>query len=228
MQWEPDGQPHVPGNLDVWKQIINQKTESKVIKDWAKRTHTWDNSEQLLEAMTAFSRLPTDSGPLQVYLMMNVMDMGRPAGKRLSPETVRLLANKFSQYSSWYLVFSEFPDLDDPSIVRFLNVAESIDKIQNQALRGNVQGAFQANIGLWQILARQGEIPKAQQSASWQKTLDPFAKVSSPTQLFDAAHASIREVLLAAGASEKSSQDEIIEMLAGPPQQTADGQRAHL
>jgi hypothetical protein len=227
VDWDANGAPRVPGNLEVWKQIINQKSDSKVVKDWAKRTHTWDNPEQLLEAMTAFSRMQTDNGPLQIYLMVNEIDSGRPEGKRLSPDTVRLLANKFSQFNSWYLVFSEFPELNDTSIARFLDVAVAIDKISNQAMRGNVQGAFQANIGLWQILARQGEIPEPMRNDSWQKAVAPFANVSSNTQLFDAAHGSLNELLVAAGASEKSSQDEIIELLAGPPQQSADGRRAH-
>ena len=204
-----------------------RSADSKVVKDWAKRTQRWNNPEQLLEAMTAFSRMETDSGPLQIYLMVNEMDSGRPAGKRLSPDTVRLLASKFSQFNSWYLVFSEFPELNDNSIARFLNVAEAIDKISNQALRGNVQGAFQANIGLWQILARQGEIPEPVRNDSWQKVIAPFAKVSSNTQLFDAAHSSLRSCWWQRAASENSSQDEIIELLAGPPQQSADGQRVH-
>ena len=129
------------------------------IHDWNKHGHGLDHPEQLLDAMVAFSRVVTDIGPLQIYLTMCEIDNGRAPDKRLSPETVSLLASKFSQFSNWYLVFSEFPDLSDESATRFVNVAESIDKISNESLRGNTLGAFQANIGLWQILARQGEIP---------------------------------------------------------------------
>src|SRR5215470_13300658 len=28
LQWEPNGDPHVPGNIDTWKRILHQKTES--------------------------------------------------------------------------------------------------------------------------------------------------------------------------------------------------------
>ena len=58
---------------------------------------------------------------------------------------------------------------------------DSIDKISNEALRGNTLGALQANIGLWEILARQGQIPTADLNTSWQKMIDPFAKISSST-----------------------------------------------
>ena len=112
------------------------------------------------------------------------LDSGRPTAQRLSPQTVSLLATKFSQFNNWYLVFSEFPELSDESATNFVTVAQSIDKISNEALRGNTLGAFQANIGLWEILARQGQIPTAQLNTSWQKIIAPLAKISSATQLF--------------------------------------------
>ena len=227
LQWAPDGEPYVPGNLDVWKELLNQKTDSKLVRDWAKRSRSWNSPEQLLEALTAFSRMETDSGPLQIYIMLSELDRQRSPEMRLSAGTVRLMANKFSQLSSWYLIFSEFPDLNDTSITRFVNVADAIDGISNQSLRGNTLGAFQANIGLWQILARQGEIPTASLNPSWQKVVDPFAKVSSSTQLFDAAHSSLGELLVASTGKANRSQDEIVDLLVGPHQESADGQRMH-
>ncbi len=50
------------------------------------------------------SRVDTEEGPLQIYLMLSEVDSGRAPDKRLAPETVLLLANKFSQLSIWYLV----------------------------------------------------------------------------------------------------------------------------
>lgn len=226
LEWEANGEPHVPGNLEIWKQILRQKTDSKTIHEWNKRRHL-DHPEQLLDAMVAFSRVVTDSGPLQIYLTMCELDKGRSPDQRLSPATVSLLAGKFAQFNNWYLVFSEFPDLSDESATRFVTVADSIDKISNESLRGNTLGAFQANIGLWQILARQGEIPGTELNASWQKMVDPFSKISSPPQLFDAARSSLGALLVAAGAPANSSPGQIIDLLAGPRQDTPDGQRVH-
>ena len=110
--------------------------------------------------MAALSRIDTDEGPLQIYLMLNEMDRRRASDKRLSPETVLLLATKFSQLSNWYLVFSEFPDLNDASIAQFVKVTDAIDAIHDHSLRGNAMGVFQANLGLWQILARQRGSPR--------------------------------------------------------------------
>jgi hypothetical protein len=226
IQWEQNGEPYVPGNLEVWKQILHQKSDSKTIHDWNKH-HTLDHPEQLLDAMVAFSRVVTDTGPLQIYLTMCELDSGRTPEKRLSPQTVSLLASKYSQFNNWYLVFSEFPDLSDESATNFVTVANSIDKISNEALRGNTLGAFQANIGLWEILARQGEIPSADLNTSWQKMIAPFAKISSPTQLFDSTRNSLGELLVAAGGTPNGSPSQIVELLAGPRQDTPDGQRVH-
>jgi hypothetical protein len=226
IQWEQNGEPYVPGNLDVWKQIIRQKTDSKTIHDWGKK-HTLDHPEQLLDAMVAFSRVVTDVGPLQIYLTMCELDSGRAPEKRLSPQTVSLLASKYPQFNNWYLIFSEFPDLSDESATNFVTVANSIDKISNESLRGNTLGAFQANIGLWEILARQGEIPSAELNPSWQKIIAPFAKISSSTQLFDSTRSSLGELMVAAGGTPNGSPSQIVELLAGPRQDSPDGQRVH-
>jgi hypothetical protein len=41
LQRGPDGEPIVPGNIDVWKQILAQKSDSKVARDWGKRARSW-------------------------------------------------------------------------------------------------------------------------------------------------------------------------------------------
>ena len=214
-QWQPDGQPRIPGNVDVWKQIVG------------KHARHWSHSEQVLEAMVSFSREDTESGPLQIYMSLNALDSGRPSQRNLSPDTLIQMANAYPQFSSWYPIFSEFPELSDASITRFIHIAGSLDRISNQELRGNALGTFQANLGLWQVLARQGEISKGQLDTSWQKMIDPFEKVDSSPQLFDAGEKSLGELMLAATGKANPSQDEIIDLLAGPPQKTPQGKRAH-
>ncbi|GGG75073.1 hypothetical protein GCM10011585_17300 [Edaphobacter dinghuensis] len=228
VQWDPDGQPHVPGDLEVWKEIFRQKSDSGVIHDWGKRTRSWNSPEQLLEGLTAVSCVEGETGPLQIYLMLGELDRERQFGKRLSVETVRLLADRFTQFNSWYLVFTEFPSLDDASIVHFMNVADAIDGTSNQTLRENTLGAFQATVGLWQILARQNQIPNAELNTSWQQIIEPFGAISSSAQLFDATRNSLGKLLLAAGSKADSSQDEIVSLLAGPRQESPDGQRVHM
>ncbi len=73
---------------------------------------------------------------------------GRPRDQRLSPETVRLLAEKFSRYGNQYLIFSEFQGLNDASIAHFLGVAERLDRHFQCHAAGQRAGHFQVQRGL--------------------------------------------------------------------------------
>ncbi len=88
-------------------------------------------------------------------------------------------------------------------------------------------GIFQANVGIWQILARQGQIKTAAVNESWQSVIKPFGKIASSPQLFDAGQDSLAALLLAATGKRTASQDEIIDLMAGPKQLSPDGQRIH-
>ncbi len=227
LQWEADGEMHIPGGLEVWKQVLHDKPEAKLAKDWGVHTRTLDKPEAMLEELVGFSRVETDSGPLQVYLAASELDGVRPADRHISADTVRLMAEQYSELSRWYMIFAEFPELSDTSIAAFVKAADAVDKISNQALRGNALGAFQADVGVWQILARQGEITHDQLDASWQSMIAPFAGISSENQLFDAARNSLDVSLHAATGKSSVTQDEMVDLLAGPEQQTAEGRQVH-
>ena len=226
LQFDSAGQPSIPGNLEVWGQILQQKTDSKVVRQWAKHANHWKSPDQLVEAMFAFSRQSSEDGPLPIYLMLSAIDSARPAEQRLSPQTVHLMGEKFARYGNQYLIFSEFEALNDASITRFLGVVDAIDRTSNVTLRANALGIFQANVGLWQILARQGQIAPRDLNESWQKVISPFAAgISSQAQLFDAAQASIHDLWRAAAGRANLSQGEVISLLAGPKQSHPAGQQ---
>lgn len=227
LRWEPNGDPYVPGNLQVWKKIFAQKTDSKIIHNWGRRAAHWEHPTQLLEALSAISRVASNKSPLQSYLMLSELDARRSPEHRLSPETVALLAGKYAEFSDQFLIFSEFPELDDASIASFVHIVGALNAIAKNTLRGNAFGIFQANIGLWQILARQREIPAPDLNGSWQKVTGPFARISSSIQLFDAGRTAMKELLLAATGKPDISQDKLISLLAGPKQATSDGRRMH-
>lgn len=225
LQLDPDGQPHVPGNLAVWKDVIHRKGESKIVAEWTVRARGWKNPEQLVEGLVAFSRVGDEQSPLQVYLALSEMDRVRLPEQRLRPETVTLLADMFPRFSNQYLFFSEFHDLNNDSITAFLKLADELDHIHNTALRANAVGMFQADTSLWQILARQGQIPSAELNQSWQAAIHPFAGIVSSEQLFDAGRASLRELYTAVTGKHEFSQDDVVELLAGPGQVSPDGRR---
>lgn len=226
LQWQQD-QPYVPGNIKIWNEILTQKSSPELVRNWVKHVDTWDTPDQLLLALVGCSAFDMNIDPLQIYLMLSAIDHARVPANRLSDNTVRLLAGNFSRFQSWYLIFSEFPALSDTSIARFMNAAEAVNGIGDPALRANAMGAFQANIGIWEILARQQQIPHEKIDQSWQDAVQPFAAISSSTQLFEASRNSLKSLLITVNGDANLSEDQIIEMLAGPPQQTEEGRRVH-
>jgi hypothetical protein len=226
LRFDDAGEPLIPGGLAEWKEILWHGRDTSVVHKWAKGATKLNSPEDLLQTMFSLSRAPTDSGPLQVYMAICEIDSRRPAGRRLSPATVRLLANKFEEYSDQYRVFAEFSDLSDDSITRFLEVAQTLNNVPT-AVRANAFGTFQANVGIWQILARQGQISNSHINDSWQRVIEPFAGIRSAAQVYDAGWNSLAEVFRFSTGKPHVSQDEIIELLAGPAQTTPEGKQMH-
>jgi hypothetical protein len=224
LEFDSKDEPLIPGDLQVWKDIVRRQPTSKAASEWAHKAGGWNNSEQLVEGMFGLSR-SLNMGPLQIFLTVSEIDRARPRDQRLSPQTVRLLGDKFARFSDQYLIFSEFHDLDDQSIARFLGVAETIDRIPDRTVRANAIGILQAEIGLWEILARQGQIPRAKLNDSWQRLLNPFSRASSPTQIFDAGRTSLTGILQDVSGAANVSENELIALLAGPEQSSADGRQ---
>lgn len=227
MQWQPDGEPEIPGSLTVWQEVLEHQSHAYGYREWIRRARTVNSPARFLEALVASTNMVTGDGPTQMYLTISSIDQLRPLNNQLSEQTVRLLADRYPEYQDWYLTFADFPELDDSAIAEFIKTADHVDAISAPALRANALGAFQADIGLWKILARQHEIPASAIDASWHKTLQPFASVDNSTQLFEAARSSLDTMVAAAGGSSNPTQDEVVDLLAGPAQTTPDGIRVH-
>ncbi|HUN63418.1 MAG TPA: hypothetical protein VMU53_15585 [Candidatus Sulfotelmatobacter sp.] len=226
MQWDANGDPYVPGNVHTWGEIFRAEPDSRPVRGWLKHSGSLQNPNQLAEALFVSARTETDFGPVQAYLCLSELDRQRGSVRRLSPGVVFLMAQKYADFSDQYLIFNEFPELNDDAIIHFLNTAESLGKISDHTLRGNAMGIFQANVGLWQILARQGQIDAAQLNSSWTAVIQPFAHITSDTQLVTAGRASLGEVFQATGKP-AGSEEELIDLLAGAHQTSTEGQQMH-
>ena len=84
---------------------------------------------------------------------------------------------------------------------------------------------LQANLGLWQILARQGQIPDAKMNESWQKILNAFSALKTSDQVYQAGRTALAELLSASTGKTYLPQDQIFALLAGPEQYTKEGQQ---
>ena len=224
LQFDKSGEPLVPGGLEEWNDIILRAPDSSLVRRIARHNGTAKNADQLIALMFALSRAPSESGPLQAYMAISDMESRRLPDHRLAPTTVRLLARRYADFSDQYRIFSEFPELNDHSITTFVQAARGLNGVAGPD-RGNAFGIFQANIGLWQILARQGQIPSAKLNDSWQQLLQPFTGLRSGSQVYDAGRASLNELFRSTTGNGNVSQDKIIELLAGPAQNSPAGKQ---
>jgi hypothetical protein len=223
---ESNGEPLVPGGLEVWKEILGQGPSYNLGRKWKRQTSSLSGPDHLVQVMFALSRASTESGPLQKFMGISEIDSRRLPEHHMGPATVRLLARKFEEFSDQYRVFSEFPELDDDSIAMFLQTAQGLEGLPNSE-HGNAFGIFQANVGIWQILARQGQISNSHLNESWQQTIKPFAGIHSAAQVYDAGKTSLGELFRFSNGKVRGSQDEIIDLLAGPVQNSPEGKQMH-
>lgn len=227
LQWDAAGEPLVPGNLEVWQEVFARENKLHHTHDWARHFHAAQGPEGLLEALAAYSSTVTPDGPAQIYMTLSAIDGARPPERRLSIDTAQMLTANYFALSDWYPIFVEFPALDDASIGQFIHTADHIDGISNPALRSNALGAIQAELGIWQILARQGQIARDGLNSSWQATIQPYGGITSSSELFDAARSSLSSIVAAAGGTPGPTEDEVVDLLAGPPQRSPEAARVH-
>ena len=225
LQINPDGQPHIPGNIEVWKEVLRRKTDSKLIRDWAQKAGGWNNPEQVVEGMVGLSRYSMPEGPVYNFLMLTEIDRGRALSEQLNVPTARILAEKFPLFGDQYPVFAEFHALNNESMSRFLAVAEGLNQIPDRLTRTDALGMLQANLGLWEILARQGQIPDASLNDSWEKILNAFGALHSSDQVYVAGRTALAELLRASTGKTYLPQDQLFALLAGPEQYSRDAQQ---
>ncbi len=218
LRLEPDGQPHVPGGLDVWKKLFTEQPSRKYDAKLSRQAPSWREPDDVLEALFALCRRSVENEPLKVFMALS--DLNRNRAQPLAAATVDRLARSYGKYGGQYQIFSEVPTLSDKVILQFLDAADAIDRIGNQELRTDTLGTFQALVGLWQIFCRQGSIQQADADAALSNILSDFTQVRTSPELFNAGRSGVTVLLKATLTAEGADvQQRLIDLLAGaaPP-----------
>jgi hypothetical protein len=214
LRLESDGKPHVPGNLEIWRNLFINHPHGKYDGKLTKLAQGWKEPDDLLEALFALCRKAVENEPLKIY--MTLSDLNRFRSKPLEPATVDRLAREFRGFGAQYALFSEAPAVSDKTILQFLDSADAINSTRDQLMRADVAGTMQALVGLWQIFVRQGALPPSEADASLNSLLTEFGKVKNPRELFDAGRAGIVNLLAATRtASAANPHDRMLDLLAG-------------
>jgi hypothetical protein len=227
LRLDPNGKPHIPGDLDVWKKLFTNHPQGKYDGKLTRLAASWKDPDDVLEALFALCRKAVENEPLKIFMALSDVDRNRT--KPLNPATVDRLARAFHTYGSQYAIFSESRELSDNSINQFVDTADAISKIRELDLRSDTAGTFQSLISLWQIFVRQQTLPDSQADATFSAITMPFGTVKNYRELFDAGRNGVKQLLSAVPAGKSTAtaaepHEHIIDLLGGA---AANGVEAH-
>jgi hypothetical protein len=214
---DPNGKPHIPGSLEIWKNLFVNHPHGKYDGKLTKAAAGWKDADDIIEALFGLSRKAVENEPLKIFMAMT--DINRHRATPLAPATVDRLAREFRNFHSQYSLFAEASELSDKTILSFIDTANAVSQMKDAQLRADAAGSLQALIGLWQIFHRQGGLKNAE--ATLTGLLDAFAKVKSSREIFEGSRSGITALLEAANANQNLNyQERMLDLLAGVSGQT--------
>lgn len=213
LRLEPNGQPHIPGGIEVWRDLFVNHPHGKYDGKLTKGAAGWKNPDDVVEALFALSRKAVENEPLKIF--MGLTDVNRKRKQPLTADTADRIARSWRLISSQIPVFTEV-DLSDAAISQYLDNVESISAIKDQNLRADTAGSFQALVSLWQVLSRNSLIPAAQSEPALKEILDGFLKLRNHREVFDSSVKGVRALLKATGTPDNANpQERMIALIAG-------------
>jgi hypothetical protein len=214
LRLEPNGRPHVPGGVEVWRNLFVQHPHGKYDGKLTKSAVGWKEPDDVVEALFALCRKAVENEPLKIFMALS--DVNRRRSKSLETATVERLVRDYRILGAQFPIFAEASSVSDKTVLQFLDTAQSLNQIRDQGLRADTAGTLQALAASWQIFLRQEAIPDAEADAALSGLLTLFAKVRNSRELFDAGRSGVQLLLKhthsPAGAN---PHDRLIDLLAG-------------
>jgi hypothetical protein len=213
LRLDENGKPHLPGSLDVWKNLFANHPVGKYDSKLTHAAPNWKDADDVLEALFGLCRKSVENEPLKIFMALS--DVERNRTKPLEVATVDRLSREYRPMNAQYPLFSEAPMLSDKAIIGFLDAAKAINGIHDPALKADAAGTMQALASLWQIFLRQHSIPASAADATLSDLISPFAKIQTERDIFDGGRAGVKTLLKATHGDNGSPQDRMIDLLAG-------------
>jgi hypothetical protein len=194
-----DGRVHIPGGLDVWKELFEKNPKGRYDARLSRTAANWREPDDVIEALFALCRKPVDNEPLNMFMALTDIDRNR--AEPLKNETVRHLVRDWQIYNAQYATFNDVPTLTDKTIGAWMDQAGKLDKIGDMLLRQDAIGMMQGLTGVWQIFARQGSIPADKADETLASLIAPFGALKGEHDLFDAGRAGVNTLMKVTGGS---------------------------
>lgn len=67
LRLDPNGKPHIPGNVETWKSLFINHPHGKYDGKLTKSAQGWKDPDDVLEALFALSRKAVDNEPLKIF-----------------------------------------------------------------------------------------------------------------------------------------------------------------
>jgi hypothetical protein len=212
---DANGAVHIPGGLDVWRELFQKNPLGRYDAKLSKAAVNWKDADDIVEALFALCRKQVDNEPLKIFMALSDMDRNRE--QPLKPETVQRMIRGWTVYGPQYMIFNDTPSVSDRTIIAWLDTAEVMDKIRDSLFRQDSIGMLQGLTGVWQIFCRQGSIPAAKADGTLAALIVPFGAAKNNRDLFDAGRSGVNTLLKANGAntSPGTVQETMLGLLAG-------------
>jgi len=219
LRLDPDGKPHIPGGLEVWRTLFTEHPSGsgKYDAKLSKAAPGWKEPDDVIEALFALCRKSVENEPLKIFMALSDVDRHRKT--ILDAHTADLLARDHRQFGAQYALFAEAPEISNATIQQFIDVGSNINRIGDLPVRADAAGTMQALAGLWLIFYRQGSIAPADADHSFAAVLAPFAKAKSEREVFEGGREGVKTLLASTQSpAGPSAQDRMIDLLAGTSQ----------
>ena len=214
LRMDANGKPHVPGNIDVWRNLFIKHPHGKYDGKLTRAAGSWRSDDDLIEALFGLSRKSVENEPLRIFLALNDIDRRRTTP--LSAQTATLLVSNYRALGAQYLVYADVPGLSETSIQSYIELSLDTAKIHDILLRADTLGSLQSLVELWRLLCRQGSIVDAGQDSTFKKVIAPFAGLKQEQEIFEAGKKGVDTLLEAANPkSSGTRQERLLTLLVG-------------
>ncbi len=223
LQLDAGGKPHIPGSLEVWKNLFVSHPQGKYDGKLTRSATGWKDPDDVLEALFGLCRKAVENEPLKIFMALSDVDRNRAdasGGGHGGPPGAGLprVRQPVSPSSA-----NRAASATNPS-TSIMDAIESINRVKDPLFFSDVAGTFQALVGLWQILVRQQSIPESQADAG---VLRYRRRFPPDPQRPGAVRRRPRRSEAAAGgaasgpaapARSSNSQERLVDLLAGAPE----------
>ena len=134
LRLNPDGRPHLPGGIEVWKNMFAGKAMGKSDPKLAKAAPGWKEPEEVIEALFGLAKKMADNEPLKIFMALT--DVERNRSMPLQTATVEALVRNYAGLGSQYTLFSDVPSVSDATILSYLDAVRANAQMRDMGLRG--------------------------------------------------------------------------------------------